>query len=273
MNSSYQPGRQRGTILRDTQHGDGLVSLSGRQFPFSLEQHWQSEQPPVVGAKVDVRLDAAGQLSSLRLVNEAELARELAGQATQHLQQQAFTWTARARTALGTGALVAWGAVALGWLTLDQIAVRVIGSHSISMSLWQALQVMNAPTDILSAMQGSQGSAGLWGWLMVLALLAPLAPLWWADRRAQLGLTLPLVFMVVQGMRFYAGVHAAVNSIQEQTRSIFGQAAGQAAQSMGQEVLRMVAQSTSFGAGFYIATAGALALAGFGVLRYLTRRV
>ena len=71
MNSSSQPISQRGTILRNTQHGDGPVPLSWRQFPFSLEQHWQPEQPPVAGPKVDAQLDASGQLISLRLVHEA----------------------------------------------------------------------------------------------------------------------------------------------------------------------------------------------------------
>ena len=71
MNSSSQPISQRGTILRDTQHGDGPVPLSWRRFPFSLEQHWQPEQPPVAGPKVDAQLDASGQLISLRLVHEA----------------------------------------------------------------------------------------------------------------------------------------------------------------------------------------------------------
>ena len=71
MNSSSQPISQRGTILRDTQHGDGPVPLSWRRFPFSLEQHWQPEQPPVAGPKVDAQLDASGQLISLRLVHKA----------------------------------------------------------------------------------------------------------------------------------------------------------------------------------------------------------
>lgn len=273
MNTPLSPNSQRGTILRDTQRGDGLLAVAGRQFSFSLEDHWGSDQPPVVGAKVDAQFDASGQLSRIVLVNEAELARELAGQASQHLQQQASVWSTRAKAALGPVALGAWGATLLGWLALDQVSVRVIGTHSVSISMWQALQMMNAPTDLLSAMQGSHAGAGLWGWVMVLALLAPLAPMVWNHRRAQLGLAMPLAFAALQVVRFYAGVQAAVESLQEQTRSVFGQAAAQTAQSMGREVLGMVSQSTTFSAGFYLGMAGALTLAGLGVLRYLARRV
>lgn len=272
MTTPLSPNRQRGTILRDTQRGDGLLVVAGRQFSFSLENHWGSDLPPVVGAKVDAEFDASGQLSRVVLVNEAELARELAGQAGQHLQRLSSAWSTRAKAALGPVALTAWGATLLGWLALDQVSVRVIGTHSVSISMWQALQMMNAPTDLLSAMQGSQAGAGLWGWLMVLALLAPLAPMVWSHRRAHLGLVMPVGFAVLQVIRFYAGVHAAVDALQEQTRSMLGQAAAQTAQSMGREVLGMVSQSTTFNAGFYLGLAGALTLAVLGVLRYLTHR-
>lgn len=273
MSSTTFTGVQRGTILRNTQNGDGLVSIAGQQHAFKLESHWQSDQPPSVGAKVDVQFDAAGQLISLRSVSEADLARELADQAGQQLQHHARLWSGRAKSALGTAPLIALGAVLLGWFAFDLVSIRVFGSTTATISMWQALQMMNASTDLLSAMQGGQASAGLWGWLMIVAAVAPFAPVVWNTRRAQLGLIAPLVFMAIQGLRFYMGVRSSVNAMADQSRSFFGQAAAQAAQNMSNEIIHRVSQSTSFSLGFYLSVTGALVLTGYGLLRFKTRAI
>lgn len=67
----------RGSILRDTQAGPGLISVAGRQFSFTLEQHWRSERPPTVGARVDVQLNG-DELAGVALVDDAQLAKEMA---------------------------------------------------------------------------------------------------------------------------------------------------------------------------------------------------
>jgi hypothetical protein len=59
---------KRGTILRDTRFGPGLVMVEGRQYPFPLERIWKSEVPPRVGLAVEVEFDTRGQINALSVV-------------------------------------------------------------------------------------------------------------------------------------------------------------------------------------------------------------
>ena len=58
--------------------GPGLISAQGQQHVFDLQQHWRSDKPPVTGAKVDMDMNADGQLGAVRAVDESQLAKELA---------------------------------------------------------------------------------------------------------------------------------------------------------------------------------------------------
>jgi len=261
MSLSEQASTRRGTILRGTEQGDGLVSVAGKQHAFSLESHWLSERPPVTGAKVDVSFTSDGALSGVMLVSEADLARELAGQASDKLQKQATVWFGKARLALGDKALIALITVWVGWFALDQVSLRVSGLHTVDISMWQLLTLMNAP-DVLMALRLSDFGAGVWGGVMALAAVAPLLPAFWQDRRAHLGLVAPLLFTLAQPVRFYLGVRASLQSMQG---GLFGSSGA------GSGAVELVSNATSFNAGFYIAIVGGAVLAVLGVLRYLSR--
>lgn len=52
----------QGTILRDCQHGTGLMNSNGNKYEFRLEDHWSSEEVPAAGMRVSFELNGAGQL-------------------------------------------------------------------------------------------------------------------------------------------------------------------------------------------------------------------
>ena len=55
----------QGTILRDCQHGTGLINSNGNKYEFTLEEHWFSEEVPAAGMRVSFALNASGQLSKV----------------------------------------------------------------------------------------------------------------------------------------------------------------------------------------------------------------
>lgn len=52
----------QGTILRDCQHGTGLMNSNGNKYEFRLEDHWSSEEVSAAGMRVSFELNGAGQL-------------------------------------------------------------------------------------------------------------------------------------------------------------------------------------------------------------------
>jgi uncharacterized Tic20 family protein/uncharacterized protein YuzE len=54
--------RKQGTILRDGQNGNGLISSQGKKYEFDLIEHWKNDTPPRVGMNIFFELDEAGNL-------------------------------------------------------------------------------------------------------------------------------------------------------------------------------------------------------------------
>ncbi len=57
-----QTNMHQGTILRDCQHGTGLINSNGNKYEFTLEDHWSSEEVSAAGMRVSFELNGAGQL-------------------------------------------------------------------------------------------------------------------------------------------------------------------------------------------------------------------
>ena len=267
MTTSSNPAAQRGTILRDTQIGPGLLSVGGRQMPFTLEQHWRSERPPITGARVDVLLDGE-QVGTVTLVDEVQTAKEnaraLTGQAADQLASRGRALWGQAVAEFGKVPLAALLGLWLGWWVFDWMAVRVVGTQVASYSFWDMVKMLAAP-NALEAMQYGRGGFGLWSLLTLLCAAAPLLPLLWRDRRASWGLTAPLVFMLVQGGRLYWGVSSAASAMQQQMGG-FG-ANSQMARDLSSQLQAQILHSISLGAGLFVSLAAAAVLAAFAVIR------
>lgn len=264
LSSPAAAATQRGTILRDTQAGPGLISVGGRQLAFTLEQHWASERPPVTGARVDATFDG-DELRQLHLVNDTQIAKEMATQAAGQMAAQGQALLGRALAEFGRLPLAALVALWLGWWVFDWVSVRVIGTHVASYSFWDMLKML-ASGNALEAMQYSRSSLGFWNFVALLCAVAPLAPLVTRHRLASLGLAAPLAFMALQGARLYWGISSAVSEMQQQMAGFGGQM-GRMLRDVGSEMQAEIFKSITLGLGLYLSLAAAAVLAFFAFVR------
>lgn len=266
--SSVAAKKLRGTILRDTQLGYGLISIEGKQFAFSLEQHWRSDLPPNTGAKVDVWLDAESQLLEAKLVPESELAKELAAETSQKLQAASAKWFKLAQQKLGNIPLLAMAGLFVGWVLCSQVSFSVFGQTK-AIDIWQILRMMHSGSSLEEGLGGSSGgNIGLWGYLFVISMVAPFSVLFTNARKAHLTLALPLALLVVSVARVGWGVYSTISEMRSRTNSFFGGDNARIVQNIGSEMFNAVLQNMSFDFGFYLSLASAVVLAFYGWLRF-----
>jgi len=266
--ASTEAKKVRATVLRDTTQGEGLISIQGKQYPFDLQTHWRSDMPPNTGAKVDVWLDAEGNLIEVKLVPESELAKELAAETSQKLQEASGRWFKLAQQKLGNMPLLAMAGLFVGWVMCSQVSFSVFGQTK-AIDIWQILRMMHAGSSLEDALGGgSGGSIGLWGYLFVISMFAPFSVLFTNARKAHLTLALPLVLLLVSAARMAWGIYSTLSEMQSRTNSFFGADTGRMVQNIGSEMFNAVLQNMSFDVGFYLSLASALVLAFYGWLRF-----
>lgn len=267
--SSVAAKKFRGTILRGTQQGDGLISIEGKQFAFSLEQHWRSDSPPNAGAKVDAWLDAESNVLEVKLVPESELAKELAAETSQKLQDASAKWFTLAKQKLGNIPLIAMSGLFVGWVICSQVSFNVFG-QSKALDIWQILRMLHAGSSLESGLEGYANNAGigLWGYLFVISMLAPFTVLFNNGRKAHLTLALPLTLLLISAVRIVWGVYSALSEMKNQSNHLFGGVGGRMMQNVGSEMINAVLENMSFDFGFYLSLGSAAVLAFYGWLRF-----
>lgn len=67
---------KRGRILKYTQQGEGIVSVEGTQFHFTIEENWKSDVVPLLNAVVDCSFDDTGALVSMTSVSDDIIIKE-----------------------------------------------------------------------------------------------------------------------------------------------------------------------------------------------------
>ncbi|CAJ0816179.1 hypothetical protein [Ralstonia flaminis] len=256
--------KQRGTILRDTRTGPGLVIVDGRQHPFTLEGIWRSGEAPAVNMTVDAQFNEVGTLIALFAVPEAQLAREKADEAMVAVKARGSQLVAR----MGMGTLVGTGLLATAWFALNTVSVQLTPGMKIGMSLWKLLGVLNTSGDAMAALSGNGGSTGMYGVLAIAALAGPAASYFVRDARAQLANCLPLLFLLGIGMAFYAGISSSLSQTQSAAMAFGGNAAADMVGAMTREAMR----AFSIGVGGYLGCAVSLYFAATGVLKFLAKR-
>lgn len=256
--------KQRGTILRDTRTGPGLVIVDGRQHPFTLEGIWRSDEAPAVNMTVDAQFDESGTLTALFAVPEVQLAREKADEAMAAVKARGGQLAAR----VGTGTLVGTGLLAVAWFALNTVSVQLTPGMKIGMSLWKLLGVLNASGDAMAALSGNGGSTGIYGVLAIVALVGPVASYFVRDARAQLANCLPLLFLLGIGLAFYSAISSSLSQAQGAAMAFGGSGAADMVGTMTREVMRAI----SMGAGGYLGGAVSLYFTATGVLKFLAKR-
>ena len=260
--------KKRGKVLRDTTMGNGLLMVDGRQFPFTLEGMWQSEDAPRVGAVVEVEFSGDDTVAGIVALSETVLAREQAEQAIVAARAKGAQLASGMVGRFGLPTLVALGALALAWAFFNTVTVQANAEFKVGITFWKLLGMLNSPSGILASLNGSDSSAGLYGLLALAALLAPLAPQFWADRRAHLGGLMPLAFMLVVALMVYNGISSSMGEAQSMVGMVGGKA-GEMVREMQAEMARQAMRAVSLGVGFYMAAAASLYLAARGSIKFL----
>jgi hypothetical protein len=255
---------KRGKILRDTSAGNGLIVVDGQQYPFMLEGTWRSEVPPAVGMTVDAEFNDAGQIVSLRVVQDSQLTKEQAQAALIAAKGKGAEIFSGIVARVGAVNLIALLLLLIGWLFLSAVSIQSpIGN--MSFTFWQLLGFVNAGSALDVAMQAGTGSssAGIYGFVAFLCLLGPFVRYFWKDKLAVLGGVLPLLFMLIVWLIAH---------------SKFSPAAGLAGTGvdpndpMVKEMTQQVSQAISIGIGVYLSALSCLYFAAMGVKDFLAAR-
>ena len=258
--------KKRGKILRDTSAGPGLIVVEGQQYPFQLESIWKSEIPPRPGLTVEVDFAEDATIHAITPIAESQLAKEQAEQAMAIAREKGSALVSSAVAKFGMPTLVATGLLIIGWFFLTTISYNAGFVGKMDFTFWHILSFINASNamEALSNMSG-KGSTGFYGLLAVLALAGPFLAYFWKDKRAQLGGTLPLLFMLLVALLVRRAISSAA-----------GGGSSEIATQVPSEMIDMarkeMMKAISLGMGAYISILAALYLGFISVTKFLAAK-
>lgn len=260
---------QRGTVLRDTNQGPGIISINGQQHAFTLEAHWRSDKPPVAGSRVDATLSPDGSVEQLVLVDEAQIAKEKAIEMAGYMRAHGSSLGTKAINELGVFPLIALALLAVGWFALNLLSLQISSRQSVGFTFWELLHLANGDGDLLSSLQNGGGatSAGLYGFMAMIAILLPLLPMFWGARLANIGFAAPLAFMSFLIIRLYIGVQSGMSAVGD-LGGLFGRQGASLMNQMASEMMSRALKAASLGLGFYLSVAAAAYLVYVGYKRF-----
>jgi hypothetical protein len=277
INNSSSPVREmcqtvRGRILRDTNNGIGLLSVDGRQLPFSLEANWLGNIAPVTQMNVDVAIDGTGNVVTVMPVSDKDIAQEklkaISGDLSSKLQDQIPLMKGYAN-AVGIPVLVATALLVVSWVWLSLISVRVSASVSQSVTMFDALGLVNMGASLENFGRGGTGSSGIYGFICVLAMLAPLVPTFIKHRFINFCYFAPLAFAAIFAIIAFIKLRSYANVARE-SMGAFGNSAQMS--NMMNAMMDQIMAALSIGFGTYLSVAVALYLAAHGGMKILANR-
>lgn len=262
----------RGRVLRDTNNGMGLLSVSGRQIPFSLEENWLGDIAPTIQMNIDVVLDSAGNVITVTPVSDKDIAQEkikaLSSDLSSKFQDQLPLVKIYAN-AIGTPVLVAAAVLFVSWVWLSLVSVRVSAGLSQNVTMLDALSIINMGANLETLGRGSSGSSGIFGIVCVLAMLAPLVPAFIKHRYINLCFFAPLIFSLVFSIATFIKLRAYANVARESMGAFGGNSQ---MNNMINAIMDQIMASVSIGFGAYLSVAVVLYLAAHGSIKFLAGR-
>lgn len=265
---------KRGKILRDTSIGDGLLSINGQQYSFTLSGTWKSDVAPKLDMVVDVQFIGENEIESIRGVPDSQLAKEQAELAMSAVKVRGAQFASSIVAKFGIEMLVAMTLLILGWFCLNTISIQVSSSYEIGITFWQILGIVNSSSGVISGLGagGLTGSGGIYSVVGALAFLAPMAPFFWRDSRAHLVGLLPLLFMIIMIAMIYSGVHDGMKQAQNAAGTFGGQQAQEMINEMTAEMTTRAMKAISLGIGGYVSIAVSVYFAGNGFIKFLAKK-
>lgn len=255
--------------MRDTNAGPGIVFINGEQKEFRLEQHWKSSVPPKVGATVDAQLNDQGELINITLVDETAIAKEQAQKAAEAAASFAQKHGRSLLAKVGAPTLISVGLLAIAWLFLASVHVRISADFGQSATFYDILKLVNAGSNLEALASAKYGNAGLYGFFMWAALLAPLATHFHPNKHLAWGYCAPLAFMIAVGLGVYFEIKQQFSASQNAMGALLGGKTSRMMSDMANEMVTMALKAISLGMGFYLALIVALVLAAIGIKKVL----
>jgi len=275
----------KGRVLRDTTHGEGLMSVEGNQYTFRLEGMWKSDIAPKVNMQVEVDFDDAGTVVAVRGIDPAAAAREQAAQMAAkasettkklaaELQAKGGPMMAKAMPVvqkytglIGIPTLVALVAIFFGWWVFATINVTVFTSDGFT--FYQIMGALNDPDRAFESLgTGNTPGAGIYGIIAFVAWLAPLLPHFVGIRQLWLAYFAPIVWMILTYIIAKIKISAALSEGTDAAGEFGGEEAEQFAREMQEGIQDAISEAVSMGFGTWIAIAAGLYLAYAGYTRY-----
>jgi hypothetical protein len=254
----------RGKVLRDTSNGNGLISSEGKQFEFSLEKNWKSDETPKVGMVVEFDLGVSGEIFTAHAINENQLAKEQAEIALAATKKKGVELFNQASARVGTPVLIAWGLVAISWFFLNAISISLTSVSSVGVSFWDLLGVLNNSTNIAYLGSRGTGDKGIFVLLVIVALAGPAIAQVWKNNLAHLGSCIPFALMLVVTVMIYM-------SIRDTATSAVGLFGGVSSDAMS-NLISAVMKAIHIGVGGAVAAIASGYLAFSGARKYLVAK-
>jgi len=264
--------KKRGKILRDTSSGAGLVSISGQQHPFELENVWRSDTAPRLNAVVDVELSEEGQIVSIVIVPESQLATEQATEAFDKAKEKGAAIAVGLAAKFGIETIVGMAALGAGWFFLTLASIKLFGNVSSGMTFWQVLSALNSPMGLLQAAGGQTGSTGIYGFFGAVCFLGPLLRFFWQDARAHLAGLLPLGFMLIVGLMVYLAMRSGAGDAEAAASAFGGRDAARVASEMASAMAKEMMKAITIGFGAYLSFGVSVYFAGKSLIRFLAAK-
>lgn len=261
----------RGKIFRDTNQGDGVVSVAGQQKTFTLQQ-WQSDTPPRVGAVAEVLLNAQGDVVSLSLVDETTLAKEQAAKALGQASTLGKQVMGQVLARVSPVTLACLALLLVSWLGLSLVNVNISARQVESATFYELLKLLNNQRDLSNIGRLTYLGAGIYGVFMWASLLAPLACHFHSNKYLPLTYCAPLGLLLVSALQVNSLIQRQVADVSSMGGMFGGAAGAQMAEQMMKEMADQMLRAISLGFGFYLATGAALVLAGIGLRKFLAAR-
>lgn len=257
----------RGTVLRDTNAGPGLVLVGAEKKTFTLERHWQGTMAPQVQMQVEVTLDEHGDIAALAPArtgaDELDKYREMAKKAIDGGTPVLLAQAGR----IGKPVLAAVLVIAVSWTWLPAASVTIMAGMTQGATLFDLLRLANSGAS-LDSFGRAGGSSGPYGLLCVLAMCAPLLPAYLRHKYAPLGYCAPLAFLALVFLAVYLKMRAMADATRDGMRALGGGRMDEMADAMMQQI----AHAFSVGFGTWLSLAAALYLGWRGAAALLKTR-
>lgn len=211
---------------------------------------------------MEVALDDGGNVTSVTVVDDAQLAREQAEKALSLASTKGRHYFNILVAKAGYAVLIATMLLAVAWFFLPTISVQISSTYKASASFYDILKLVNSDRSLDSLGSLKDASAGFYGFFLYLVLLAPIISHFINHQKACLLYCAPLVYLLVVFGLVYFQIRQQIAEAKSAIAGIGG--SSKMMEDMIAQIVSMTMNAISLRLGFYLslAVAGYLCIVG-----------